>query len=241
MAARAWWLTVAFSAVLVGCGDDGGGDDGQAGMGGNGGESLCQRIASIRCAAELACCDTPREMATCMSESVDDCNSGLRLDAVAVHPSVNLDQAAADAALSEFESRSMNCDPGVAAWAADGFYAALNGTVASGGDCASASANSTDIAAALLSCQNAATTACLPTSEDNWTCSDRAAAGGTCFSDFNCVDGNYCAAGSTMYDGMCTARKADGETCADDNECTSLLCRGGMCVSDAQSAYCPEP
>jgi hypothetical protein len=240
-------LVIALAVVLGGSGMVGGcGEDSDpprngtpAGMGG-GNESLCDRVAELTCAAEQACCSTPRPMASCVAAVLGDCI----IDAVAADPKVGLDQAGADAALAEFQQRTSTCDSGVAAWAVSqqGFPRSYDGTIAAGGDCTPPNglgASQTQVAVALASCQDAASTACLPT-ETTWSCAPRAAAGGPCFTDLNCQAGLYCMSGSGTFDGTCAARKADGQACVQDSECTSILCRGDVCVSDQQSAYCPD-
>jgi hypothetical protein len=85
-------------------------------------------------------------------------------------------------------------------------------------------------------------------------CKLRATAGGTCTSTHGCVDGTYCnndtctpqvatggACTSTYGDECnsaahcvdttktCEPRRADGESCTTDSECTSDLCSDGVC------------
>jgi hypothetical protein len=71
-----------------------------------------------------------------------------------------------------------------------------------------------------------------------WTCAARG--NGACFSDLNCSDGLYCDNPSANLAGStCQARKADGDSCATGNECSTLLCKGGHCATlSVQSAYC---
>jgi hypothetical protein len=95
-------------------------------------------------------------------------------------------------------------------------------------------------AGALASCQNAATTACLPSSALSWTCAPRGVEGAKCFTDLNCQNGFYCPNPDLQINMTnCLARKALGGSCAQDNECVSLTCIAGTCAAPTtQSAYC---
>jgi hypothetical protein len=218
-----------------------GGSGGMAGGNNNVGPSeVCMRVAQIQCAAEADCCDAPgRDVAACESAQRNECEVGG--GAAAADPIVGFDQDALADALDELQARTATCDPSVATWAitSDGFLSAFTGTRAAGADCGPAGGDDATldaIAAALASCQNSATTACLPDLvSGDWTCAARSAAAGPCFSDLNCADGLFC---NIM--GTCEARKAAGAECDQPNECASLLCAADTCAeaSDTQAAYC---
>jgi len=256
-------LVVASVLALTACGGDdtegGGGASGASGMGGSGGSSgggsndvgpdgICERIAAIQCAAQADCCEAPAmDMAACVTDLLAGCTD---LEAVAADDIVGFDRAAVRAALDELEQRAGDCDPALASWAvtAEGFASSFTGTRDQGEDCTpEGGADTSDVdavGAALASCTNVATTACLPT-ETTWTCTARAAAGGQCFTDLNCQDGLFCdkEAATTAYDGVCAARKAAGAECFDANECTSFVCKEDeTCAAndDVQAVYCFE-
>ena len=100
--------------------------------------------------------------------------------------------------------------------------------------------NMSAAAAALASCSNVATTACLPRSALSWRCDPRGQVGDPCFTDLNCVDGLHCPNPEFEFGRSdCAARKAVGSPCMLPNECESLFCRGGACVeATTQNAYC---
>ena len=245
--------------ALAACGDDGGGEA-VSGMGGGDGDGdgdgdandvgpdqICERIAAIQCAAQEACCNAPEQTAAeCMSALIADCSD---LEAIAADPIVGFDRAAVRAALAELQSRSTSCSTSLASWAtsADGAYSSFTGSRAAGEDClpaGGAMTNDTDaIGAALASCSNVATTACLPT-DTEWKCTARGAAGSQCFTDLNCQDGLYCdqSQNTGVFDGDCAPRKADGAACASANECGSFVCKSRVCAAanDVQAVYCFE-
>ena len=119
----------------------------------------------------------------------------------------------------------------------------LKGTIASGKSCAPSGIDKPAAAAALASCLDPTTTACLPTSALLWTCTARGGAGATCFSDLNCEDGLHCPNPSLLAGefgtAACAPRKAEGMPCAQPNECTSWTCTEGKCQPPStQAAYC---
>lgn len=226
-------------------GTSGTGTGGTSGVGGGnndiGPTEICMRVAQIQCAAEADCCDSPgRDVPTCESAMRDLCEESGGAS-VATDPIVGFDQDALTAALDELESRIAPCDPAVAAWAitSDGFQSAFTGSRAAGANCSPEGGDNATIeaiAAALVSCQNVATTACLPGADTaSWMCAPRGAAGGLCFTDFNCQEGLYCGPTAT-----CVARKTTGADCDEANECASFLCADGACAAstDQQAAYC---
>lgn len=261
---RVWLVLLSVVALSLGAcgGDDGGGEGGGGGTSGMGGDGdgdgdgdsndvgpdgICERIAAILCEAEADCCDNPSgTVAACTSDYLEGCDD---LEAIAADPRVGYNRPAMKSALDELQTRASACDPTVPNWALspEGFYSSFAGTVASGGDClpeGGADTNDTkDLGAALASCSNLETTACLPTMTD-WTCAPRAAVGGTCFTlhDLNCQDGLYCDATGVddLFSGKCAERKAGGQSCGSDNECVSLVCDSGTCAGadDDQAIYC---
>lgn len=246
---------------LGACGGDDGeataGSGGTSGMGGDGdgdgdGASndvepagICARVAAIQCAAQEDCCEDPNKqtVAACMTEALDNCED---LAAVAADDRVAYDRAAMKTALDDYQTRAAACDPSVAerAVGASGFATAFDGTVAAGGDClptgGADTTDFTDLGAALASCMNSSTTACLPTAT-TWTCAARGGADSPCFTDLNCQDGLYCNNddAQTVGGGVCTARKAAAAACNSANECESFVCTSGSCASDnVQEIFC---
>ncbi|MDD9936602.1 MAG: hypothetical protein OXT09_23525 [Myxococcales bacterium] len=206
--------------------------------------AICARLAVIQCAGEQVCCDTPSaDQASCEADAESACTTGLGLDAVAGDAAVGFDAAAAAAAITMYENRAMQCDPSAPAWALspDGFTGAFTGTLGPGEDCMPEGGLEADlpvIFAALASCTNVATQACLPT-ETTWTCEPRGGADAACFTDLNCQDGLFCDPALTTM-GTCKARKAAGEACLTANECSSAVCKDSVCGADddVQAAYC---
>ena len=206
---------------------------------------VCKRLAEIDCAAEAYCCDNPgRTVDVCKADVIKGCSQDWLLDQAAQNPVTGYDVAAAERAYTELEKKASQCDPSVAAWASspDGLRGLLKGTVAPDASCKPADAlpEPAAVAAALLSCKDSASHACLYANPlDAWTCAQRAAAGGACITDNNCQDGVYCALPALQVTGTCTDRKAVGESCMTPNECKSLFCKQGKCVAaDQQAAYC---
>jgi hypothetical protein len=210
---------------------------------------ICERLATIMCAGEAACCDSPgRDFAACKTDALKDCTGQFMLDAIAMKAKVGFDPAGASTAFDMLETRAKACDPSVAAWAAslDGFGMALNGSLAAGADCepegGEAAATQADVLTALASCSTSANLACLADGT-SWKCTARASKGGKCTLDPNCTDGLYCEnpTGDNGA-GTCADRKAGGTSCTSDSECTSFICTSGKCAAnnDVQAAYCLE-
>jgi len=205
--------------------------------------TICDRLATIQCAGEAACCNNPgRDVATCKASLLMACTSQLMVDAIAQQPAAAFDAAQAQSVFTQLETLSAACDPGVAAFgvAPSGLRSIFRGTIAPGGDCTPP--NLLDKASAggmLAACTMGDGYACLP-SLLKWNCSAHAAAGGRCFSDINCNDGLFCDNPNLAINGStCMTRKAVGAACKQGNECQTLFCRGSVCVaSDAQAAYC---
>ena len=209
---------------------------------------LCERLATIQCAGEAACCDAPtRDFAACKTAATASCGGTLMLDMVAGDARVGFDQAAASTAFAELERRAAACEPSIAAWAlsSDGFAGSFTGTIAADGNCEPegglGAASVAELSAALASCSRAANLACMP-SDTGATCVARSAQAGACFTDLNCVDGLYCENPNGDFTGVCTARKAAAAECMGANECSSFICKGGRCAADgdAQAVYCLE-
>jgi hypothetical protein len=208
---------------------------------------VCARLAQIQCAGEAYCCDSPgRDVAACESKMTNSCVSDGFVDAITLDARTGFDAARAASALQQFEDMAARCDPTIGDFGADpnGLMAMVRGTVESGGRCTPPLAgNKAQQAGALASCRDPATTACLPMSALSWTCAPRGGVGATCFSDFNCTNGNYCPNPNLQVNtnNKCLARKADGTGCVESNECLSLTCTGGTCApATTQSAYCLE-
>jgi hypothetical protein len=204
---------------------------------------ICERLATIQCAGEAYCCESPgRDFAACKQKQMSDCDTMAMVDDIASDASTMFDAAQARVVFTELERLASTCDPGISPFGESfgGLRSMFGGTVGEGGDCAPQNPlNKAMAGAALASCTGHETQACLPSLSD-WVCTPHAAAGGKCFSDVNCNLGLYCPNASFSLRGStCTARKADGAECELPNECTSLYCKGGMCVpASAQAAYC---
>jgi hypothetical protein len=242
-----------------GSGNNGG--DGGSSNGGSGGKkfdagtdpnrnkvmagNICQRVAEIQCAGEAACCASPgRTVDTCTTQQKKACAESLGLDALSADPITAFDAAKASTALEKFEMLASTCDTSISVFAVgpNGFRGAAAGTVAPGGTCNPGMGTNRVAAttAALASCKDSTTEACLTSSTDPWKCSPRADAGGHCFTDANCKDGLFCDNASLDPDaGKCAATKANGADCMLGNECTSYACKNGKCVAQtADTAYC---
>lgn len=205
---------------------------------------LCERLATINCAGEAYCCDTPnRTVEACKQDLIMTCSSTLMLDKIAMQESSGFDAAAAEKAYAELESRASKCDPAVAQWGGsqDGLRGVLKGSIAPKASCMpAASIDPVQVGAALVACAQPETHACVyATLLDPWTCEPRSGEGGTCVTDNNCTDGLYCLVPTPGIAGSCKQRKAVGESCASPTECASLFCKKSLCVeADQQAAYC---
>lgn len=204
---------------------------------------ICDRLATIQCAGEAACCDAPgRDFDTCKRAQLSDCDTMTMADDVAADPVTAFDAAQAMVVFAELERLASICDPAFAAFGEsfDGLRSMFRGTVAASGDCRPNSVLDKAMAgAALASCTDHRSQACMP-SLTSWRCQPHSAAGGECFSDVNCAAGLFCDNPNFSLSGAeCMPRKAIGQSCSLANECESLFCEGGMCVvADAQVAYC---
>jgi hypothetical protein len=207
--------------------------------------ALCDRLATIQCAGEAHCCNgVQRDAATCKRALLATCVDELLLDAISARSEVGFDSARAATAFEQFETLASMCDPGIIAFAErlDGMRGMFQGSISPGASCTPSNLlNNTMAGAALVSCNEVATSACLPGQTGlSWSCTPRAAAGGRCFSDVNCQDGLYCPNPElALAGGNCAARKAIGAACAQANECQSWFCISGSCAEpNVQSAYC---
>lgn len=202
---------------------------------------VCERLATVQCAGESYCCNNPgRTYQDCYTAQLAGCNS-VYLDQITLNSIAAYNATKAEAAFTTFEQLASTCDIGVAKWAiaTTGLRGIIDGTVPPNGNCSSTFLlDKAATAAALASCTNPDTDACLPAT--TWTCAARGPAGSPCFTDINCVDDVYCDNPSLNLTGAtCAARKANGVACAAANECLSLTCKGSVCVAaDTQTAYC---
>jgi len=205
--------------------------------------SICDRLATLQCAAEATCCDAPgRTQAACKQAMKSRCDMDAMADAVAARSEAAFDADRAEQVFAQLERSMGACDPEVVAYGAsrDGLGSLFAGTVAADGDCTPDNPlNAVMGGAALVACAERERQACLP-SVGRWTCTTRSAIGGKCFSDDNCEEGAYC--DNPMLDvrgSTCKRRKPDGSACALTTECRSLFCHDGECVAPSvQLAYC---
>lgn len=210
---------------------------------------ICDRLATIQCAGEQACCPDPgRGFDACKSMAKKGCTDNLQLDVIARDPITGYDEGGARMAFDELERRSATCDPTVAQWAVStaGFVTAFKGTRVENQPCTPPTPssfgqlfdrNSPEQVAALASCMDGANVVCLP-ALGPWICKRRAGSGGGCVFDGNCQDGLYCADTGFITD-SCRARKADGADCSTANECAHFICKGGKCAeATVPNAYC---
>lgn len=205
--------------------------------------AVCARLAQIQCAGEAYCCDEPgRDVAACETAMRDACENEAYLDAISGNTITAFDEATAAQTFIELERLASMCDPNIVPFSIsrDGFMAMFRGTAEAGASCMPVNTDAESAAAKLASCADISTQACLPTSLFSWKCTERGGAGTACFTDVNCVDGNYCP-NPDLKIGMfkCEARKPIGGPCTWGNECESLFCDAGACVEPSQRvAYC---
>jgi hypothetical protein len=204
---------------------------------------VCARLAQIQCAGEAFCCTNPgRDRATCETAQTNFCTMQLYLDAITQNKITAFDPASAAAAYEGLEQRASQCDPSISSFAASvpGLLGMMKGTVAANGSCSPAGLDNASAAAALASCKDVATTACLPKTALAWSCAARGGAGASCFTDINCTDGLYCPnPNAEIGTKQCTMRKPVGSACSGASECVSLYCKGGACVdATPETAYC---
>jgi len=205
---------------------------------------LCDRLSTIQCAGEAFCCDNPgRDFAACKAAMQDGCTDEAMLDAIASAEKTGFDPAHTKLAYEEIERMASVCDPQVAIFGAslEGLRGIFKGTLAPGASCTTVNVTRRDeVAKALASCSDPASSACMPGTPLFWTCDPRGGAGSRCFTDVNCIDGLFCdnptfdIAGST-----CMQRKDIGAACELPNECATFFCKDGQCAeATKQAAYC---
>jgi hypothetical protein len=213
---------------------------------------VCARMSAIQCAAEVHCCTAPaKTLEACKSELTKYCTDKLYLDKIASNSASGFSSAQAEMVFNKIEEFSSSCDPSVVAWAAkaEGLRSIFRGTVPPNGQCKPGGIvpSYDSYGAALASCTQAETTACLfsgngapPSAPSMTRCAPRAGAGGGCFVTTNCTEGLYCPNSQMNYaGGKCTAQKLVGATCTLDEECVTFSCRNAACVAaTAQTAYC---
>jgi hypothetical protein len=210
---------------------------------------LCERLATVECAAEAACCDGTTYNKSggydqCQQQMNSVCVDELLIDAISTYPAIGFDATLAEAAFTEYERKASLCDTAVVSWATsvEGFRGILKGTIAANKTCnpAQVGATTVDRAASMASCANPAQYGCLPVSLLIWTCSPRAQAGGNCFTDINCIEGAYCNNPNLDIIGaLCKERKPVSSPCQAANECQSLVCKNSQCVAaDRQAVFC---
>jgi hypothetical protein len=207
---------------------------------------ICDRLATILCASEAACCDKPgRDVAACKTAINKSCTDDAMFDSIAGQKAAGFDAAQAKVVFTEIERLASTCDLSINEYSAgkDGLRTIFKGTIAPGADCTPVNAADKAMAGgALASCTMNDDYACLPGVPPlPWKCSDRGASGDRCFSDVNCKDDLFCDNPDLTVNitSKCMARKAEGASCKTVNECTTLLCKGGKCVAKAQqNAYC---
>jgi len=206
---------------------------------------LCERLSTLQCAGEAFCCPNPtRDFAACHDKYFTGCKNDLLFDEIAMQPAAKFDAANAERVFTEIERRASQCDVGIAPYgeSPEGLGSMFLGTVGAGGNCRPSNLlQKAASGAALVSCTERTTEACLPGTV-NWKCTPFVDAGGACFSDANCLAGLYCNnPGLALTGGKCIVRKAVGASCGQPNECESLYCKGGSCVAaDVNAAYCLE-
>lgn len=253
----------ATSIAGAGPGGAGAGGAGNAGAGGTGtagapafdagsdpnrnqvpGSQVCDRLATIQCAAEAACCSAPgRSFDACKATMKQGCTDQLYLDTIMSAPGTGYDQTAAAALFAEYERQASTCEKGIAAWGASpaGLSGLAPGTIEAGQRCNPQAPvpSPAQVATALASCKSPATTACYATVA-GWTCSPRTDVGTPCFVDTNCNEGMFCDNPQFLVTGStCKTRKAEGASCTAPNECASLLCRHSLCVpATTDNVFC---
>jgi hypothetical protein len=205
---------------------------------------LCQRVAEIQCAGEQFCCSNPmRTKDACVAAQLMVCSQTLALDFAAMDPITGFDMTKSNAAFAQFETLASTCDTGISKFGigTDGFRGIAAGTRDSGAACdadTKATNHVAAVAAALASCKDPGSTACLP-AMGGWKCAALSASAGPCFTDANCKDDLYCENPLQVGMGTCTARKATGADCMLGNECSSFVCASDKCAATSKDAvYC---
>jgi len=208
---------------------------------------LCAQLASLQCGAEQGCCTSPgRDLETCQKAVSEQCAQSLYLDDIARNDSAGFDMEQASTVFLQFAQRLDACDLDVVHWntGPEGLRSIFRGTIEAGQSCKPAQVLTSDRAtqaAALVSCRNPETTACLPqTLLGEWTCTLKGPAGASCLTDDNCQEDAYCSNPEQSPLGECQLRAPDGTGCSAAAQCAALFCVSGECESpDVELAYCP--
>jgi len=215
-------------------------------------DGLCDRFATLQCAAEQSCCTQPgRAFDACKATQLQICRTQGHIDDAAKVPQAGFDAARAKSAFEAFETLAARCDAGIASWVLEvsGFRGVFTGTLAAKASCLPPTdvilnADEGKAAGWALACSNPDSTACLPMNAFTWTCEPRGGAGSACFTDANCSGATYCdnpnpGIGSLGAGTTCKPRKDIGADCVGTGECTSLVCVAKKCASPtADGAYC---
>jgi hypothetical protein len=210
---------------------------------------LCDRLATLQCAAQAFCCEEPsRTIVQCEKRMRSGCEDELYLDDIAAEQSSGFDPSAARAAFEKLEELAAECDPRIASEgvALSGLRGLVQGSVRPGGTCSPPSyplllPSKRTAAIALASCTEPDANACMP-SENAWRCEPLSGADEDCFTDLNCLPGLYCDNARLSLSASCSPRQMAGASCELQTECESLACRDGQCAAtdDVQAAYCLE-
>jgi hypothetical protein len=209
---------------------------------------ICMRLTTSQCQAEQRCCSMPgRSLEACMAARLQDCEQSAHLDSVAMNPISGFDATTAQTLFTELEDKLEACDPSVVGWStsADGLRRLFKGSVASGQSCKPQqllNADESQQTAALLSCKDPESSACLPASLlGEWTCAAKSMLGGNCLTDDNCESDAYCSTPADAFFGTCSERLALAAACSGVNQCQSFNCSAGICKApDPQAAFCPS-
>lgn len=215
----------------------------QVGAGG-----ICSRLATLQCAGEAHCCQSPpMDFTQCQQALRFSCEREGLIDQIAADPRTGFSPQKAEAAFGQLEALAVACDPSVSRWVVspEGLMAMFEGTLSVGANCRPPLASRDRAAAYLAACAGPQQNACLPRSALSWRCTERGGVGSDCLTDLNCQDGLYCPQDDYLNPeigrSVCSARLADGAPCRAANECTSLVCIGGSCVeANSQTAFCIE-
>ena len=127
---------------------------------------ICDRLATILCASEAACCDNPgRDQSACKTAVSKSCTDDAMFDSIAGQKAAGFDAAQAKVAFTELERLASTCDLSIDEYSAgkDGLRTIFKGTIAPGGDCTPTNpADKAMAGGALASCTMNDDYACLP-------------------------------------------------------------------------------
>lgn len=209
-------------------------------------ERFCDELADLSCQGHIDCCPiSVRTYDECIAQVAADCRTGL--EPYGTDPRAGYDVDAAARALDAGRDLAARCDPAIVDWftARDGLQGALTGTVAPGAECVSEAA---DVSVpALLSCEDLGQV-CRVQGGFPWRCGPRSELSGPCHLDLDCMPDAYCNGEVVLLSaGQCMPRRATGDACTGDEQCTSQICVDGLCVARTiENTYCgigaePEP